>query len=240
MKAAEIAKSLHSDLNIGLKSVEVESKLKQYGYNEILEKKTNPFIRFARKFWGLTAWMLEIIVLVSWILQRYADLYIVVGLLFFNSILSSAEEQKASSAVEALKRELQVNARALRDGVWRTVPSRELVPGDIVRVRPGDFVPADVKILEGDLEVDQSALTGESMVVEKKSDDLLYSGSIVKKGEANGIITSTGVNFFRENSPVGSHGSSKTSYARGCLERGEMAVNHSRLIDRVVSHLLGI
>jgi H+-transporting ATPase len=196
MKAEEVAKSLQSDLTMGLKSVEVESRLEQYGYNEVLEKKTNPFVRFAGKFWGLTAWMLEIIILLSWILQRYADLYIVVGLLFFNSILSFVEEQKASSTVEALKRELQVNARVLRDGAWQTVPSRELVPGDIVRVRPGDFVPADIKMLGGELEVDQSALTGESMVVEKKSDDLLYSGSIVKRGEANGIITSTGVKTY--------------------------------------------
>jgi len=196
MKAEEIAKSLQSDLTMGLKSVEAESRLKQYGYNEVLEKKTNPFVRFAGKFWGPTAWMLEIIIFLSWILQRYADLYIVVGLLFFNSILSFVEEQKASSAVEALKRELQVNARALRDGAWQAVPSRELVPGDIVRVRPGDFVPADIKMLGGELEVDQSALTGESMVVEKKSDDLLYSGSIVKRGEANGITTSTGVKTY--------------------------------------------
>ncbi|MGQ9552436.1 MAG: HAD-IC family P-type ATPase, partial [Candidatus Bathycorpusculaceae bacterium] len=196
MKAEEVVKSVQSDLTMGLKSVEVESRLKQYGYNEVLERKTNPFVMFAGKFWGLTSWMLEIIIILSWILQRYADLYIVVGLLFFNSILSFVEEQKASSAVEALKRELQVNARVLRDGAWKTVPSRELVPGDIVRVRPGDFVPADIKMLGGELEVDQSALTGESMVVEKKSDDLLYSGSIVKRGEANGIITSTGVKTY--------------------------------------------
>ena len=196
MKAEEVVKALQSDLNMGLRSAEVESRLKQYGYNEVLEKKVNPAVRFARKFWGLTAWMLEIIIILSWILQRYADLYIVTGLLLFNSVLGFAEEQKASSAVEALKKKLQVNARTLRDGAWKTVPSKELVPGDVVRVRPGDFVPADIKIIKGELEVDQSALTGESMVVEKKSDDLLYSGSIVKRGEANGIITSTGVKTY--------------------------------------------
>ena len=196
MKAEEVVKSLRSDLTAGLKSAEVESRLKQYGYNEVLEKKTHPLIRFAKKFWGLTAWMLEIIILLSWILQRYADLYIVVGLLFFNSTLSFAEEQKASSAVEALKKKLQINVRVLRSGTWQTVPSRELVPGDIVRVRPGDFVPADIKILGAELQVDQSALTGESGLVEKKSDDLLYSGSIVKRGEANGIVTSTGVKTY--------------------------------------------
>jgi len=196
MTTEDVVRSLQSDLTMGLKSVEVENRVKRYGYNEVLEKETNPFIRFARKFWGLTAWMLEIIIILSWILQRYADLYIVTGLLLFNSVLGFAEEQKASSAVEALKRKLQVNARVLRDGAWKTVPSRQLVPGDVIRVRLGDFVPADIKMLGGELEVDQSALTGESMAVEKKSDDLLYSGSIVKRGEANGIIISTGVKTY--------------------------------------------
>ncbi|HVP92638.1 MAG TPA: plasma-membrane proton-efflux P-type ATPase [Acidobacteriota bacterium] len=196
MKAEEVAQALKSDLNTGLKSADVENRLKQYGYNEVVEKKVNPAVRFAKHFWGLTAWMLEIIIILSWFLHRYADLYIVTGLLFFNSILGFAEEQKASGAVDALKKKLQVNARVLRDNVWTTVHSRELVPGDIVRVRAGDFVPADVKILHGELEVDQSALTGESMAVQKESDALLYSGSIVKRGEANGIIVSTGAKTY--------------------------------------------
>ncbi len=196
MKAEEAVKALQSDLDMGLKSAEVESRLKKYGYNEVPEKKVNPAVRFARNFWGLTAWMLELIIVLSWFLHQYADLYIVTGLLFFNSILGFAEAQKATSAVEALKKKLQVNARALRDGVWKIVPSNELVLGDVIRVRPGDFVPADVKIIKGELDVDQSALTGESMLVEKKSDNLIYSGSIVKRGEANGIITSTGVKTY--------------------------------------------
>jgi H+-transporting ATPase len=196
MRSEEVVKTLKTDLNTGLKSAEVESRLKQYGYNEVVEKKVNPAVRFAKNFWGLTAWMLEIIIILSWFLRNYADLYIVTGLLFLNSILGFVEEQKASSAVEALKKKLQVNARALRDGAWTTVSSRELVPGDVVRVRPGDFVPADVKILHGELEVDQSALTGESMTVQKEPDAVLYSGSIVKRGEANGIIISTGIKTY--------------------------------------------
>jgi H+-transporting ATPase len=160
------------------------------------EKKKNPLISFFKKFWGLTAWMLEAIIVLSWVLHRYPDLYIVTGLLVFNSILGFVEEQKASSAVEALKQKLRVNARVLRDGTWKIVPARELVPGDIVRTRLGDFVPADIKIVSGEVEVDQSALTGESMAVEKKTDDVLYSGSIVKRGESNGIVVSTGVQTY--------------------------------------------
>jgi H+-transporting ATPase len=196
MKSEEALNSLRSNLEVGLKSVEIEHRLIQYGYNEIPEKRTNPLIIFARKFWSLTAWMLEIIIIISWVLQRYSDLYIVTGLLVFNSIIGFLEEQRASDAVEALKERLQVNARVLRDGLWKIVMARELVPGDIVRNRSGDFVPADTKIVTGELEVDQSALTGESVGIEKKPDDILYSGSIVKRGESNGIVFATGTNTY--------------------------------------------
>jgi len=195
-KAAEALKLLRSDANLGLKQAEVESRLKQYGYNEVPEKKANPIVRFAKKFWGLSAWMLEVIIILSWILQNYPDFYIVTALLFVNSMLGFAEEQKASSAVETLKKKLQVNARVLRDGTWTIVPARELVPGDIVRIRSGDFIPADVKMLTGELGVDQSALTGESVEAEKTSDDTLYSGSIVKRGEANGVVVFTGAKTY--------------------------------------------
>jgi len=196
MKTEEVVRLLQSDSNRGLKSTDVQDRLRQYGYNEVPEKKVSATLRFVKKFWGLTAWMLEVIMILSWFLHRYADFYIVAGLLVFNSLLGFAEEQRASNAVEALKEKLQVNARVLRDGVWKIVAARELVPGDIVRNRSGDFVPADVKVLAGELEVDQSALTGESMVVEKKPEDLLYSGSIVKRGESNGIVISTGIKTY--------------------------------------------
>ncbi len=180
----------------GLTSVEVEKRLKQYGFNEVPEQKSNLIVQFAKKFWGLTAWMLEIIIILSWFLQRYADVYIVAGLLVFNAVLGFEEERKAASVVEALKEKLRVNARVLREGFWKILPARELVPGDVVRIRSGDFVPADVKIVSGNLEVDQSALTGESLTVEKKPDDLLYSGSMVKRGETNGVVASTGVKTY--------------------------------------------
>ena len=195
LKSEEVADLLDSNTKAGLKSAEVEAKLRQYGFNDVPEKKPIPIITFAKKFWGLTAWMLEIIIVLSWFLQRYADLYIVTGLLVFNAVLGFVEEQRASSAVDALKERLRVNARVLRDGAWKIVPARELVPDDVVRIRPGDFVPADVKI-QSLVAVDQSALTGESQVVEKKPNDVLYSGSIVKRGESNGIVVSTGVKTY--------------------------------------------
>ena len=196
MNVDEVLSSLSSDRNNGLKTVDAEAKLKQYGYNEVPEKKANPWVRFGRKFWGLTAWMLEVIIIISWKLGNYADLYIVAGLLVFNAILGFEEEQRASGVVEALKQKLQVTARVLRDGVWKNLPARELVPGDIIRTRSGDFVPADVKIIDGELDVDQSALTGESLGVEKKPDGVIYSGSVVKRGEANGVVIATGVKTY--------------------------------------------
>jgi H+-transporting ATPase len=187
--------SIPSDLKKGLTDAEAKERLQRYGFNEVPEKKANPAVMLARKFWGLTAWMLEIIIVLSWLLQKYADVYIVTGLLLFNAVLSFIEERRASSAVDALKEKLRVSARVLRDGAWRIIPARELVPGDVVRIRLGDFVPADVKIQDR-LEVDQSALTGESQIVEKKRDDLLYSGSIVRSGESNGTVVSTGVKTY--------------------------------------------
>ncbi|MCW4046322.1 MAG: plasma-membrane proton-efflux P-type ATPase [Candidatus Bathyarchaeota archaeon] len=193
----EPAETLNPDLlKTGLSSTIAQEKLKQYGFNEVPEKKPSRILQFARKFWGLSAWMLEIIIVLSWFLQRYSDVYIVFGLLVLNAVLGFVEEQRASGAVESLKEKLHVNARVLRDGSWAVLPARELVPSDIVRIRPGDFVPADVKLVDGNLEVDQSALTGESMAVERKPGEIVYSGSIVKHGESNALVTATGVKTY--------------------------------------------
>jgi len=169
---------------------------KQFGLNEVAEKKPSALLAFAKKFWGLTAWMLEVIIVLSWYMQNYVNVYIVLGLLIFNAVLGFEEEQRASGVVEALKEKLRVHARVLRDSAWKILPARGLVPGDVVRIRAGDFIPADVTLATGSLEIDQSALTGESLTVEKKSGDLLYSGSIVKKGESNGVVVATGVKTF--------------------------------------------
>jgi len=194
-KTEEPAESMTPNVQTGLSSAEVEERLKRFGFNEVLEKKPSALFAFAKKFWNLTSWMLEIIIVLSLFLQRYADVYIVAGLLVFNAVLGFMEEQRASNAVEALKEKLLVNARALRGGNWKLVPARELVPGDVIRVRSGDFVPADAKV-QGKVSVDQSALTGESRTIEKMPDDLLYSGSIIRGGESNAVVVSTGVKTY--------------------------------------------
>ncbi len=188
--------ALGSYRETGLTSTEATARLEREGANEVLEKKSHPFLGFARKFWGLSAWMIELIALLSFILGKRADLSIALALLVVNAALSFLQEQRASAAVTALRRQLQVTGRVLRDGIWQAIPARNLVRGDVVRVRTGDFVPADVQVLDGTLRVDQSALTGESRELGKTADDTLYSGSIVRQGEATAVVVATGVRTY--------------------------------------------
>ncbi|MDQ1251926.1 MAG: H+-transporting ATPase [Euryarchaeota archaeon] len=192
----EAIKRLSADLKTGLSMESVKERIRRTGYNEVPEKKQNSLLNFLKRFWGLTPWMLEITIALSYFLGRYVDLVVIAFLLFMNAVLSFFQEQQSSRAVESLKRKLNVKAKVLRDGNWSTIESRNLVPGDIVRVRKGDFVPADVKIIDENTEVDQSALTGESFAVEKTKEDILYSGSIIRKGEATGVVVSTGVQTY--------------------------------------------
>ncbi len=198
MKGGQNLTSNHFDTNVdtGLSPEEVQKRLKQYGYNEIAEKKESQISRFIKKFWGVSPWMLEATIVLEWATGKYLEMYIVLGLLLFNATLGFFQEERANSALELLKQRLRINARTKRNGIWAMVPARELVPGDVVRVRAGDFVPADVEVLEGSAEVDQSALTGESLSVEKKLGDFLYSGSTATRGEITGIVSSTGTKTY--------------------------------------------
>ena len=127
---------------------------------------------------------------------NYLDLYIIAALLFVNAILGFFQEQQATRAVKALKQKLQLKTRVLREGLWSTISASELVPGDIIRIRSGDLVPSDLKIISAETTVDQSAITGESMPLEKKKSDLVFSGSMIRKGEATGVVTSTGAHTY--------------------------------------------
>ena len=176
----------------GLTTADVEALRKEHGFNEVVEQKGHPVRRFLLKFWGISAWMLELIILLSAALHKYSDLAIVSVLLFFNAVVGFMQEQRASSVVETLRRRLQISARVLRDSSWRIIASRELVPGDVVRLRSGDIIPADLRILSGALVIDQSALTGESLTVDKSAGDMISSGSIIRQGEGNAVVILTG------------------------------------------------
>jgi len=141
--------------------------------------------------------MIEIAAIISAIIKHWEDFFIILSLLLLNAIVSFWQEHKADNAIEMLKKKLALNARVLRDKKWKKVKANELVPGDIIRVRLGDVVPADIKLISGEfLNVDESALTGESLPVEKSPGDLAYSGSVVRQGEMNGLVAATGMNTF--------------------------------------------
>ncbi len=180
----------------GLTRAEVDVRRKEHGYNEVAEQKSHPVLMFLGKFWGLSAWMLELIMVVSAVLGNFADLAVVSALLVVNAVLSFMQEHRAAGVVETLRRRLQVSARVRREARWQVIPARDLVPGDIVRVRPGDIIPADVKLLSGTLSVDQSALTGESKDADKAVGDVLSSGSVVRRGEGNGVVLLTGAKTY--------------------------------------------
>ena len=180
----------------GLTGAEVDTRRKENGYNEVAEKKGHPILKFLKKFWGISAWMLELIMILSAVLGKYSDLIVVGALLVINAVLAFMQEQRAAGVVAALRKRLRVNARVRRDSNWKVIPARELVPGDIVRVRPGDIIPADVKLLTGAMSVDQSALTGESKDADKKPGEVLSSGSVVRRGEGNGVVMLTGAKTY--------------------------------------------
>src|SRR5471030_1997321 len=188
--------TLHVNPATGLTHAEADSRRKKSGYNEVAEKKGHPVLKFLEKFWGISAWMLELIMILSAVLGNFADLAVVGALLIINAVLSFMQESRAVGVVETLRKRLQVSARVRRDAGWQVVPARELVPGDIVRVRPGDIIPADVKLLTGALSVDQSALTGESKDADKAAGAVLSSGSVVRRGEGNGVVMLTGAKTY--------------------------------------------
>jgi len=181
----------------GLSGAEADTRLSQYGPNALEEKKTHPLLQFLSYFWGPIPWMIEVAAILSALVEHWGDLVIIVFLLVFNAIIGFWEEHEASNALEALKEQLALKAQALRDGKWQEIPAQDLVPGDVIKVRLGDIIPADVKLVEGEyLSVDQAALTGESLPVNKAPGDIAYSGSIAKQGEMAALVTSTGANTF--------------------------------------------
>ena len=204
MKSEEAAGASAEDLmgklsssSEGLSSSDAESRLDEYGFNEIAEKKVNPILKFLAYFWGPIPWMIEVAAVLSAFLGRWEDFAIISLLLLMNGVVGFWQENKADRAIELLKKRLAPTARVRRDGEWIELPARVLVPGDVVRVRLGEIVPADVKLFGGDfLQVDESALTGESLPVDKKPSDVAYSGSIVRMGEMDGLVYATGMKTY--------------------------------------------
>jgi H+-transporting ATPase len=193
---AEVEKTLGSSPD-GLTQAEAQKRLTQYGPNEIEEKKTNPFLKFLSYFWGPIPWMIEAAVILSAVDRHWPDFGIILMLLVANAVVGFWEEHTAGNAIAALKAKLAVKAQVKRDGQWTSPAARELVPGDVIRMRLGDIVPADARLLDGDpMSVDQSALTGESLPATRKPGDAVFSGSIIRRGESSALVYATGANTY--------------------------------------------
>lgn len=176
---------------------EAQQRLQRYGPNEIAERHRNPVLEFLGYFWAPIPWMIEVALALSVAARHWTDAAIIGVLLAMNGLVAFFEEHQAANAIAALKQRLATSARALRDGAWVTVPVRELVPGDVVRVRLGDVMPADLRVLDdATLEVDQSALTGESLAVSRGRGQDLFSGSVLVRGEADALVCATGASSY--------------------------------------------
>ena len=210
----------------GLSQAEAEKRLTQYGPNEIEEKKSNELLKFLTYFWGPIPWMIEVAVILSGVARHWPDFGIILLLLIANAVVGFWEEHQAGNAIAALKATLAIKARVKRDGEWVTPPARELVPGDVIRVRLGDIVPADARLLEGDpLEVDQSALTGESLPATRKPGEAVFSGSIVRQGEIGALVYATGANtYFGKTAQLVQEAHSVSHFQRAVLKIGDYLI----------------
>jgi len=210
----------------GLSSAEAEARLKRFGENVISDKPSRPFFKFLGYLWGPIPWMIEAAALLSLLVNHWVDVGIIVVLLVFNAGVGFWQEYQAGNTVAALKKKLALNSRVLRDGRWQTIPAKLLVPGDVIRLRLGDVIPADARIIEGDyLAVDQSALTGESLPVTKKKGDTVYSGAVARQGETVALVTATGDStYFGRTAKLVSGAKTVSHFQKAVLQIGDYLI----------------
>ena len=219
----------------GLSQAEAQKRLTQYGPNELEEKKTNPLLKFLSYFWGPIPWMIEVAVVLSGVVQHWLDFFIILLLLVSNAVVGFWEEHQAGNAIAALKAQLATTASVKRDGKWVTPAPRELVPGDVIRLRLGGIVPADARLLEGGpVELDQSALTGESLPATRKSGEAVFSGSIVRQGEIDALVYGTGANtYFGKTAELVQSAATTSHFQRAVLKIGGLPDRARGLAGRV-------
>jgi H+-transporting ATPase len=216
-----------TDKVTGLSEAEAQARIDQYGYNEIQEEPSSLLRGILKRLWGPIPWMLEAALILEVLLGKVAEPAIIAAWLLFSAVVGGIQELRAQKVLDLLRSRLRVSARVCRDGIWRLLPARELVPGDQIRVRSGDLVPADCIIYDGTVEVDQSVLTGESAAVMKTGGETIYSASTVRRGEVTGTVMATGVRSY---------------YGRTAeLVRTARSVGHlDQLLFAVVRHLVTI
>lgn len=210
----------------GLSDKEAQKRLEEVGPNSLVEKRKSVLAQLFSFFWGPIPWMIEIAAVLSAIVGHWFDFAVIVVLLLFNAGIGFWQEMKATSALDALKAQLALKARVFRNGKWQEIKAEEIVPGDIVKIRIGDIIPADMKLLEGEyVSVDQAALTGESLPVNKKKDDFCFSGTIVKQGEMSGMVTATGEHtYFGKTAGLVSKAGATSHFQKAVIHIGDYLI----------------
>ncbi len=221
----ELLKKLESSAD-GLTHAEATKRLTQYGHNAIAEKKANAFLKFLSYFWGPIPWMIEAAVVLSAAVRHWLDFFVILLLLCSNAVVGFWEEHQAGNAIAALRSKLAIKARVLRDGTWGNPNASDLVPGDVIRMRLGDIVPADARLLGGDpIQVDESTLTGESLPATRKAGDAVFSGSIVRRGEANAMVYATGTHtYFGKTAKLVEGARTVSHFQRAVLKIGDYLI----------------
>src|SRR5580658_4264673 len=179
-------------LPTGLTNDEAQRRLEKSGPNAMPDTALDPLRRALAKFWAPVPWMLEAAIVLEIVLGKYVEAGIIAVLLAFNAALGFVQEGRAQATLAALKSRLALNALVRRDGAWSIVPAAELVPGDTVKLSLGAVVAADVRLTEGEILLDQSMLTGESVPIEAAAGFETYAGALVRRGEAVAEVTATG------------------------------------------------
>ena len=210
----------------GLTGAQARERLEQWGPNEIAENRKSPVLVLLGYFWGPIAWMIEVALALSVAERDWTDASVIGALLAMNGLVAFTEEHQAANAVAALKGRLAATARVLRDGTWTSVAARELVPGDVIRVRLGDVAPADARLLDDvSVQVDQSALTGESLPVARGRGEVLYSGSAVVRGEGDALVYATGAgSFFGRTTALVQEAGAVSHFQRAVLRIGQYLI----------------
>lgn len=222
----------------GLTQNQADKRLEVWGENSLEEKKSTPLQLFLKGFWGPIPWLIEAAAIMSVIVHHWTDFIVIMVLLISNAIIEFVEEYSADNAIAQLKSKLALNAMVLRDGQWKIVAASKLVPGDVISVKFGDIIPADIKLFDGDyLSVDQSALTGESLTVDKKTGDVAYSGTAAKQGKMSGIVINTAKNtLFGQTANLIDKAGNVSSYQKAVIKIGNVLI----IVALILIVVLGI
>jgi H+-transporting ATPase len=210
----------------GLTGKEAQRRLAQFGANTMPDTALHPWRRALEKFWAPVPWMLEATVVLELALGKYAEAAVIAGLLLFNAVIGLVQEGRAQQTLKALKSRLAMTASVRRDGAWTTLPAAGLVPGDVIKLSLGGVVAADAKLTSGNVLLDQSMLTGESVPIEAGAGLQTFAGTLVRRGEAVAEVTATGV---------------RTKFGRTAelVRTAHVVSSQQRAVVRVVRNLVG-